>query len=175
MIEIPFTSKINEEKNLSVEIFNNLNVKGSKSRKLRGTILSSFTHFLLHASVCTITLQNRIAQIYIPGFGTDPRDSETTILRTSCINNMNNNFTELSSAFSLNREWKAEEKFKNYIRLYSINVVRINLFSFFFYFVSFRPSLHSFCFNSTNLVLILIDTNIKVKVSINISNSRQRS
>lgn len=83
---------------------NNLNVKGSKSRKLRGTILSSFTHFLLHASVCTITLQNRIAQIYIPGFGTDPRDSETTILRTSCINNMNNNFTELSSAFSLNRE-----------------------------------------------------------------------
>lgn len=76
-----------ENKNLSVK--NNLNVKGSKSRELveRNDILSSFTHFLLHASVCTITLQNRIAQIYIPGFGTDPRDSETTILRTSCINN----------------------------------------------------------------------------------------
>lgn len=138
MIKIPFTSKINKKKKKS-----NLNVKGSKSRKLieRNDIhrLLIFYYMLPYAQLHYKIVSHRFTSLDLEPIHATPR-RQFWGHRASTMNIFHGTFVCIFFKQRMKSRGKVQK-----VRLYSINVVRIS----FFFFVSFRPSLHAFCFNST--------------------------
>lgn len=141
MIKIPFTSKINKKKK------SNLNVKGSKSRKLieRNDIhrLLIFYYMLPYAQLHYKIVSHRFTSLDLEPIHATPR-RQFWGHRASTMNIFHGTFVCIFFKQRMKSRGKVQK-----VRLYSINVVRISFF--FFCELSSIPSCLLFQFDGVNL------------------------